>query len=208
MSSAMFAVIAVIVIIAIIITALIMHRAARKSARTVKNAVVVFDPGMKSNTGKVSGTVTFHQESPGAPTLVKIALGGLPPGTAHGIHVHRCGDLTSGCESACQHFDPDGRRHGSQQLHGSDRHAGDLCNNITADAGGNASITYSDPLIALSGAHSIVGRSVVVHADPDDLGRFRDVATKQGEESAKTGNAGKRIACSVIGISDRDFSGF
>lgn len=44
---------------------------------------------------------------------------------------------------------------------------------------------------------SVVGRSVVVHENEDDLGR--GVGDKK-EESLKTGNAGGRLACSVIGL--------
>ncbi|RCN36284.1 copper/zinc superoxide dismutase [Ancylostoma caninum] len=50
--------------------------------------------------------------------------------------------------------------------------------------------TY-DSKISLSGEHSIVGRTVVIHADPDDLGRG-------DSESKKTGNAGMRVACGII----------
>ena len=44
------------------------------------------------------------------------------------------------------------------------------------------------------GEHSVVGRSLVVHAGTDDLG-------KGGfEDSLTTGHAGGRVACGVIGI--------
>ena len=37
---------------------------------------------------------------------------------------------------------------------------------------------------------------IIVHAGRDDLG----MATDNIEESKKTGNAGKRLACGIIGI--------
>ena len=65
---------------------------------------------------------------------------------------------------------------------------------MIADANGKADINISDQFISLTGANSILGRTVVVHADVDDLG-------KGGHELSKTtGNAGGRLACGVIGI--------
>ena len=47
------------------------------------------------------------------------------------------------------------------------RHVGDI-GNVTADASGRVSIAFEDPVVQLSGPNSIVGRSVVIHADADD----------------------------------------
>ena len=63
-----------------------------------------------------------------------------------------------------------------------------------ADPFGNAYMCFSDKLISLYGEYSIVGRSVVVHAQEDDLGKTND------PESLKTGNSGARVACGVIGL--------
>ena len=74
------------------------------------------------------------------------------------------------------------------------KNVGDL-GNIKADKNGNCSITIKDKLIKLRGKYSIIGRSVVIHEDEDDLGRGNH------KFSLTTGNSGKRIACGVIGYS-------
>lgn len=76
------------------------------------------------------------------------------------------------------------------------RHVGDL-GNIDAFLG-KAIVNISDRQINLfPGERCIMGRSVVVHADPDDLGRggFPDSKT--------TGHAGARLSCGVIGFAQK-----
>lgn len=73
------------------------------------------------------------------------------------------------------------------------RHIGDL-GNVEADARGIVSTSFSDTVISLFGTRSIIGRSIVVHAGVDDFGQGGHA------DSKKTGNAGGRVACGVIGI--------
>ncbi|GAY68943.1 hypothetical protein CUMW_268110 [Citrus unshiu] len=132
----------------------------------------------------VKGTVSFTQEGDG-PTTVSGSLSGLKPGP-HGFHVHALGDTTNGCMSTGPHFNPAGKEHGAPE--DDNRHAGDL-GNVNVGDDGTATFTVVDNQIPLSGPNSIIGRAVVVHADPDDLG-------KGGHELSKsTGNAGGRVAC-------------
>ncbi|KAI9018066.1 CuZnSOD [Phycomyces nitens] len=139
----------------------------------------------------VQGTVTFTQESENGPTTVEASVSGLTEGK-HGIHVHEFGDNTNGCTSAGAHFNPYGKTHGAPE--DEERHVGDL-GNIHAGKDGLATLKITDKHIKLIGPHSIIGRTIVVHAAEDDLG-------KGGHELSKaTGNAGDRWACGVIGVS-------
>ncbi|RKO97517.1 hypothetical protein CXG81DRAFT_23060 [Caulochytrium protostelioides] len=138
----------------------------------------------------VTGTVTFVQDAPDGPTQVTYDVKGLTPGK-HGFHVHQYGDNTNGCTSAGPHFNPTGVDHGAPDA--AVRHVGDL-GNIVADASGSVKATVTDKLIKLGGDHSVVGRTIVVHGGEDDLG------LTSHEESKKTGNAGPRVACGVIGL--------
>ncbi|XP_022655742.1 superoxide dismutase [Cu-Zn]-like [Varroa destructor] len=135
----------------------------------------------------VTGVIWFTQE--GESVKVTGEINGLTPGQ-HGFHVHEFGDNTNGCTSAGPHFNPTKKTHGGPS--DEERHVGDL-GNVVADANGRALVNFTDKLIALDNEHNIIGRSLVVHADPDDLG-------KGGHElSSSTGNAGARVACAVIG---------
>jgi superoxide dismutase, Cu-Zn family len=66
---------------------------------------------------------------------------------------------------------------------------------VCTDATGKAKGVIEDNQIKLIGPESVLGRMIVVHAGKDDLGKGGD------EESLKTGNAGGRAACGVIGVS-------
>ena len=124
---------------------------------------------------------------------VKISgiISGLSPGK-HGFHIHEFGDLSDSCTAAGGHYNPNRAVHGSPKDPKSRRHVGDL-GNIVVSKDGNATVNIIDRLVQLRGYKSVSGRSFVVHALEDDLGRGNNT------ESLKTGNAGSRLDCGVIG---------
>ena len=131
----------------------------------------------------VMGTIHLRRYGRGQ-TLARCDLTGLTPGL-HGLHVHRCGDLSGGCATTCDHYNPDGRAHGPAL--GPHRHRGDFGNISAGEDGRSTTVVLADVTL-----DEIVGRAFVVHAGEDDLGQGGD------EESTKTGNAGARIAGGLI----------
>jgi Cu/Zn superoxide dismutase len=162
--------------------------------KIIMNAIAVFND-------KIKGFVRFHQCLEHPQTLVEFDLGGFKPHKTHGIHIHKYGILSveNACDSTCEHYNPHDTLHGSIELYGTSRHVGDLINNLKSDGKGNFKYSYIDNLIKTK---DIIGRSVVIHSGVDDLGRWRNDFSdpKRQEGSATTGNAGSRIACSVIGL--------
>lgn len=129
------------------------------------------------------GTVRFVQQEENV--LVRVDLTGFEPGTVHGFHVHEVGDCSApDASSAGDHYNPLGVPHGLPN--GGPRHAGDM-GNIEADEAGEVHTERSFDTFSLGRADppSILGRSVIVHAEPDD-------------GSQPTGAAGARLACGVI----------
>ena len=136
----------------------------------------------------VKGIVKFMQTD-AEKCIVTWNISGLPPNTEHGFHIHESDDFSQGCKSAGPHYNPYGKQHGGPD--DENCHVGDL-GNITADDYGDARGEGKRNLVKLYGPTSVIGRSVMIHADRDDLGKGGN------EESLKTGNAGARIACGAI----------
>jgi superoxide dismutase, Cu-Zn family len=136
-----------------------------------------------TKSGNAVGTANFYQA--GNKVRMVANVSGLAPGREHGFHIHEAGDCSSGDGmSAKGHFNPAGKPHGHYST--AERHAGDMPA-LKADASGNARLdTDLDLMTVTPGPASIVGRGLIVHADPDDY------------KTQPTGNAGARIACGVI----------
>lgn len=133
---------------------------------------------------QIKGVVRFcsiGSEEKKSGCVVDGTIDGLSPGL-HGIHIHECGDLSLGCESVGEHYNPRNSPHGSPNDPPTHRHVGDL-GNIRADDDGRATFRFIDPLVEV---WDIIGRSVVVTKNADDVGRG------QNERSLIDGNSGKR----------------
>uniref|UniRef100_A0A2R4QMA2 Superoxide dismutase [Cu-Zn] n=1 Tax=Artemia franciscana TaxID=6661 RepID=A0A2R4QMA2_ARTSF len=140
------------------------------------------------------GDLFLNQEDPDSPVKITGKVTGLPPGF-NGFHVHMIGNITGDdCLSTGSHFNPFGEEHGGPD--DTRRHVGDLGNiqfvEEPTEEAAVARINIEDSEISLCGERNVIGRAIVVHAGPDDLGRGRN------EESQKTGNAGPRAGCGIV----------
>lgn len=146
--------------------------------RVVRKAIV----NIKSLPGhQITGRVIFTKVPGGIKVVADVD--GLKPGK-HGFHVHEFGDC-GGKEGAAAgaHFNPTNSRHGGPDS--PERHVGDL-GNLEADGRGHAHYERVDKLISFEGQNSILERSIMIHADPDDY------------TTQPTGASGGRIACGII----------
>jgi superoxide dismutase, Cu-Zn family len=125
-----------------------------------------------------AGSATFTEKDGSLQITAQIT--GLSPGE-HGFHIHDVGDCSAAdASSAKGHFNPSGKQHGH---HDSDSHHGGDMPNLVANSQGDAHWIGQIKGISLT---DVVGRSVVIHADPDDY------------KSQPAGNSGKRVACGVV----------
>lgn len=156
---------------------------APEPSSTAKQAVA----NLASASGSlVSGKVTLVPMGKGV--HITGVVGGLPPNSPHGFHVHEKGDCSAvDATSAGAHFNPFNNPHGKADAGA--HHAGDM-NNITTDAEGVAKIDVHLTGVTLGGgaANDIASRALILHAAPDDY------------TSQPAGNAGARVACGVITV--------
>ena len=163
----------------------------QRSPSKTSGMVQQFAPQIAS---RVSGRVTLTQAWDG--TTINYTVEGLQPGL-HGLHINESSDFSNGCISAGPIYNPFGCNHGGPTDR--DRNVGDL-GNIVADKAGKAKGSLKSNLVKLTGPHTVIGRSIIVHADADDLGKGDNSKAgepgppKNGFCSLITGNAGARIA--------------
>jgi superoxide dismutase, Cu-Zn family len=151
-----------------------------------------FDAPIFNLAGKQVGDARFVGQDGGG-TQIVIHVSGLPPGI-HGFHVHENGSCNATTDAqgntvpfggAGAHFDPAHTGHHLGPAGGG--HAGDLPV-LTVDAAGNGGLSYYAANLQTSGPDSIVGRALIIHANPDNY-----------TDTPPLGGSGARIACGQIG---------
>jgi Cu-Zn family superoxide dismutase len=179
------------IIMAFVLSTGVFLRAEKTTDEAMETAPVIVDAteliAVLSPTegNQTSGVVTFRSLDDGK-VQIEAKLAGLPPNSKHAIHIHQYGDLTSkDGKSAGDHYNPMHHQHALPNVE--ERHAGDF-GNLESDLNGQANFKLIVDNISLAGRlNPIIGRSVVVHAKPDD-------------GSQPSGNAGDRVAVGVIGV--------
>lgn len=156
------------------------HDSKVSESKTTDHAICVLYPTLGN---KVTGIIHFTRVEGGV--KVSADIQNLTKGK-HGIHIHEFGDCSAlDGNSAGGHFNPEVKNHGAPT--DENRHFGDL-GNIESNDSGKGVLEYVDKTLTMDGPNSIIGRSVIIHANEDDL------------KTQPTGNAGARIACGVIGV--------
>ena len=153
----------------------------KAGARANAGAVAVFRTD--AVVGEVEATATDHG------THLCATFTSLPPGP-HGFHLHTAGDLRgTGCQGLCEHYDKGNHCHGDGPHSKGERHTGDL-GNIQMRNKKKITRHYDLKGVRVS---DLWGRSIIVHADRDDLGKGGE------EDSLITGHSGKRLGCALFG---------
>ena len=141
--------------------------------RKCPDAVARIQGGME--VPRLSGCVQFYQQKDCV--LIVAEILGLPRESTtgfFGFHIHQ-GENCSGTDfsGTGSHYNPVDQAH--------PKHAGDLP--PLMGCRGNAYLAVKTDRFTV---HDIIGKTVVIHSDPDDF------------HTQPAGNAGKKIACGVI----------
>ena len=161
---------------------------ALSSAQNVNARCYLYNAVAGGVGNQLMGTLDLVQT--GQQLRINGTITGAMPAGLHGFHIHEKGDIGNGCLNAGGHYNPSGKNHGAPT--DTDRHVGDL-GNVQADISGAINVDITDTVASLTGPISVMGRGIVLHQNPDDLGKGNS------PDSKTTGNAGPRIGCGVIG---------
>lgn len=135
---------------------------------------------------KTSGRALLTEGKDGV--LIEVEISGLPAGTWVGFHVHETGacDAGGGYETAGGHFNggDEDVEHGFLAANGP--HDGDMPNQYVGADGVLRAHVYNTSASLNDDDDRIRGRSLMIHARPDDY------------RSQPSGGAGDRLACAVI----------
>lgn len=137
----------------------------------------------------INGIILLTEDLQNKTTKIDVNITGLTSGK-HGFHIHQSGDTRKGCESMGPHYNPFKKDHGG--LNTKIRHIGDLGNLVAKDS--YVKTTIISKSIKLRGKYSVLGRSIVIHADEDDLGKGNH------SDSKTTGHSGARVVCGIIAL--------
>ncbi len=131
------------------------------------------------------GNVSFTERD--GTVSMEAKLSGLTEGV-HAIHIHEKADCSSADgKSSGGHWNPTFQNHGAWG-DAAGYHKGDI-GNFTADASGNASVTFSTDQWCIGcddPNKDIMGKAIIVHQGEDDL------------KSQPSGAAGARVSCGGI----------
>lgn len=140
---------------------------------------------LRCQKGNVHGVVYLSEILPQRGVHFQVKIIGISPGL-HGFHIHKTGNTLDGAHTLCEHYNPTRQNHGG--LNSKYSHLGDL-GNLKANSKGDVQQTINSRLLSLE---EIFGRSLIVHADRDDLGKGNH------KDSLTTGHSGKRILWGII----------
>ena len=149
-----------------------------------------------------AGTAVINGTAPDSKVAGKVFLTDTPEGLKieanfmsvspgkHGFHIHENGACGEEGKAAGGHFNPDKAPHGLLSKDGMGHaHAGDFGNvEIAADGTGKFEAVEKG-LTLTPGDHSVAGKAFILHEKEDDFGQ-------------PTGNAGGRIGCGVIEVTE------